>query len=84
MTKKTYSILTLGAAYGSLLGTKLIFAGHDVTMVCLPEEVKLINAEGVRVKMPVRGRNNVLEIHSQNALGTIRATSPSNVDPKRL
>ena len=52
MTKKTYNILTLGAAYGSLLGTKLTFAGHDVTMVCLPEEVKLINAEGVRVKMP--------------------------------
>tara|TARA_B100000686_G_scaffold343893_1_gene425525 strand:- start:107 stop:1183 length:1077 start_codon:yes stop_codon:yes gene_type:complete len=82
MTKKKYNILTLGAAYGSLLGTKLILAGHDVTMVCLPEEVKLINAEGVRVKMPVRGRNNALEIDSRNALGAIRATDPSKVDPK--
>ena len=82
MTKKIYNILTLGAAYGSLLGTKLIFAGHDVTMVCLPEEVKLINAQGGRVKMPVRGRNNALEIDSRNALGTIRATNSSKVDPK--
>ncbi len=29
-----YKILILGASYGSLLGTKLLMAGHDVTLVC--------------------------------------------------
>ena len=27
-------ILILGASYGSLLSTKLLMAGHDVTLVC--------------------------------------------------
>ena len=57
MAEKTYRILILGASYGSLLGAKLILAGHDVTMICLPEEVDLINGEGIRVKIPVRGRD---------------------------
>ncbi len=30
----SYKILILGASYGSLLGTKLAAAGHDVTLVC--------------------------------------------------
>ncbi len=34
--KKVYKILILGASYGSLLGTKLAFAGHTVKLVCLP------------------------------------------------
>lgn len=34
---ETRNILILGASYGSLLGTKLLLAGHDVTLVCLPE-----------------------------------------------
>ena len=39
-------ILILGASYGSLLSTKLLMAGHDVTLVCLPQEAALINDEG--------------------------------------
>ena len=35
-------ILILGASYGSLLGTKLLLAGHDVKLACLPEEAELI------------------------------------------
>jgi hypothetical protein len=35
-----YSVLVLGATYGSLLATKLLLAGHDVTLVCLPEEAE--------------------------------------------
>ena len=27
-------ILILGASYGSLLSTKLLMAGHDVTLAC--------------------------------------------------
>jgi len=33
MSKK-YKILILGASYGSLLGKKLLMAGHAVTLVC--------------------------------------------------
>ena len=28
------NVLILGASYGSLLGTKLLMAGHNVTLVC--------------------------------------------------
>ena len=28
------NILILGASYGSLLATKLLMAGHNVTLVC--------------------------------------------------
>ena len=39
---KTYRIVILGASYGSLLGTKLSLAGHEVTLVCLSAEVEAI------------------------------------------
>ncbi len=51
-----YNILLLGASYGSLLASKLLFGGHSIHLVCLPAEADLINAEGFRVKLPVRGR----------------------------
>jgi hypothetical protein len=51
-----YNILILGASYGSLLASKLLFGGHSVKLVCLPAEADLINAEGFRVRLPVRGR----------------------------
>ena len=53
-----YNILILGAAYGSLLGSKILFGGHHVHHVCLPAEADLINAEGFRVKLPVKGRKD--------------------------
>jgi hypothetical protein len=51
-----YRILILGASYGSLLASKILFGGHSVKLVCLPEEANLINSEGFRVRLPVRGR----------------------------
>ena len=33
-----YNILILGAAYGSLLGSKMLFGGHYINHVCLPAE----------------------------------------------
>ena len=47
-------LLILGASYGSLLATKLLLAGHAVRLVCLPAEAELINAQGTRVRMPIR------------------------------
>ena len=52
----TYNILIMGASYGSLLASKLMFGGHNVKLVCLPAEADLINAEGFRVRLPVKGR----------------------------
>src|SRR5450432_40562 len=45
-----YKILILGASYGSLLGTKIALAGHEVHLVCLPVEADLINKEGAIVR----------------------------------
>ena len=50
-----YNILILGASYGSLLASKMLFGGHKIHLVCLPAEADLINAEGFRVRMPVQG-----------------------------
>ncbi len=36
----------MGASYGSLLASKMLFGGHKIHHVCLPAEADLINAEG--------------------------------------
>ena len=45
-----YNILLMGASYGSLLASKLLFGGHSIHLVCLPAEADLINAEGFKVR----------------------------------
>ena len=47
--QKKYEILVLGASYGSLLGTKLLMAGHRVTLVCTRSTAELINREGTKI-----------------------------------
>ena len=42
-----YRILILGASYGSLLSTKLMMAGHHVTLVCRDATAEIFNAEGL-------------------------------------
>ncbi|NGX94280.1 MAG: hypothetical protein G4V63_03265 [Candidatus Afipia apatlaquensis] len=77
-----YNILILGASYGSLLASKMMFGGHNVTLVCLPAEADLINAEGFRVRMPIRGRAVPIEIDSRKLPGKVSAAGPGDVDPK--
>ena len=48
------NILILGASYGSLLGTKLLMAGHNVTLVCRRKTADLINREGTEVRIKLR------------------------------
>lgn len=79
--RKTYKILILGASYGSLLGTKLALAGHDVTLICLPAEAELINNVGAIVRMPVKGREGLVEVVSKTLPGKLRATGPADVAP---
>jgi hypothetical protein len=77
-----YNVLILGASYGSLLASKLLLAGHSVTLACSRDEADLINAEGFRVWMPVRGRKDPVEIDSRNLPGKASAKAPADVDPK--
>ena len=82
--KREYNILNLGASYGSLLGTKLILAGHRVTMVCLPAEAEIFNREGAVVRMPVKGPVGEVQIESKNFPGKLSAAGPGDVDPTKF
>ena len=77
-----FNILILGASYGSLLASKILFGGHSVKLVCLPEEANLINAEGFRVRLPVRGRSEPVEINSRRLPGKVSAAGANEVDPR--
>jgi hypothetical protein len=77
----TQKVLIMGASYGSLLASKLLFGGHDVTLICLPAEVEAINTDGIRVKMPIRGRSTPVEIHSKKLPGKISAAGPAGINP---
>src|SRR3954464_1305219 len=77
----TYSILILGASYGSLLGTKLLMAGHRVSLVCTKPTAALINREGTVVRFPIKGRQALLDVASQKLPGAISATTPDEVNP---
>ena len=77
----TYKILIMGASYGSLLASKILPAGHTVKLICLPVEADLINQEGIRVRMPVRGRTDLVEIDSRKLAGKLSAGGPGEVNP---
>jgi len=76
-----YKILIMGASYGSLLGTKLALAGHAVHLVCLPAEADLINKEGAIVRMPIKGREGLVEINSKKLPGKLTAGGTAGVRP---
>jgi hypothetical protein len=81
MATNNHRILILGASYGSLLGTKLALGGHDVKLVCLPAEADIINTEGARVRMPVKGREGLVEVDSRKLPGKLSADVPKGVRP---
>src|SRR5205814_1538247 len=76
-----YKILIMGASYGSLLGTKLALAGHAVHLICLPAEADLINKEGAIVRMPVKGRDGLVEVNSKKLPGKMSAGGTAGVNP---
>ena len=77
-----YKILILGASYGSLLATKLALAGHSAKMICLPNEAELFNKEGAIVRLPVKGREGLVQVESRKLPGQISAGGPGGVNPK--
>ena len=82
---KTYNILLMGASYGSLLASKLLFGGHKIHLVCLPPEADLINAEGFRVRLPenaAAGRDAIWVTSARD--GTLTRYDPSSADLRTL
>ena len=77
----SYNIMIMGASYGSLLGAKLLLAGHNVTLMCMPHEAELINSDGIRVRMPVRGREGLVELDSRKLPGKLTGIVPADVNP---
>ena len=77
-----YSVLILGASYGSLLSTKLLMAGHQVSVVCTRSTADLINSGGTLVRFPVKGRAAPVAISSLDLPGALHAVTPDEVDPQ--
>src|ERR1041384_6016702 len=76
-----HKIMIMGASYGSLLASKILFGGHSVHLICLPAEADLINAEGFRVRMPIRGRKDPVEIDSRKLPGKVTAGGTTSANP---
>ena len=74
-------VLILGASYGSLLSTKLLMAGHDVTLVCMPAEAELIKASGTTVRLKLRDESEPRLIWSGDCAGTLDAVVPGDANP---
>jgi len=76
-----YNVLILGASYGSLFSTKLLMAGHRVSLVCTKPTADLINSEGTVVRFPIRGRSAPIDVSSSKLSGTLLAGTPDKFDP---
>ena len=77
------NVLILGASYGSLLGTKLLMAGHNVTLVCRAKTAELINRDGTEVRIKLRDEAMHRAIFSRDLPGKLDATTPGEVDVSR-
>jgi hypothetical protein len=77
------NVLILGASYGSLLATKLLMAGHNVTLVCRKNTAELINRDGTEVRIKLRDEPAHRSIFSRDLPGKLDATSPDKVDVSR-
>jgi len=78
------NVLILGASYGSLFSTKLLMAGHNVTLICTKSTADLLNRDGSVVRFPIKGREGLLDIASKALPGTLSASTPENVDPGKF
>jgi len=86
MKNTNYKVLILGASYGSLLASKLLLAGHCVTLVCTAQTARIINRDGTFVRMPVKGLSRPVILDSGDIAqiapsSNLDAKEPDNVDP---
>jgi hypothetical protein len=75
----TSKILILGASYGSLLGTKLLMAGHDVTLVCRRQTAELIASQGTEVRIKLKDEDEHRTIRSKDLPGRLTACVPHEI-----
>ena len=75
-------MLILGASYGSLLSTKLLMAGHDVTLICRSTSAALINKEGTEVRIKLRDEDEHRAFRSADLAGTVNAVTPEQARPE--
>lgn len=75
-------ILILGASYGSLLSTKLLMAGHDVSLICRAQTAALINAEGTEVRIKLKDEDTHRAIRSADLPGSVDAVTPEDARPE--
>jgi len=75
-------ILILGASYGSLLSTKLLMAGHDVTLICRRNSADLINSEGTEVRIKLRNEDEHRSFFSKDLPGQVNAVTPEEAMPE--
>jgi hypothetical protein len=80
----TYDVLILGASYGSLFATKLLLAGHRVSLVCTKPTADLINRHGTVVRFPIKGRDALLDVSSKQLPGALSATTPDAAEPAQF
>src|SRR5262245_45129007 len=59
-------------------------AGHRVSMVCTRQTADLINREGTVVRLPITGRESLLDISSKTLPGVLSATTPDDVNPGKF
>lgn len=78
----SYRVLILGASYGSLLGTKLLAAGHDVALVCRDQTAALINDHGTEVRIKLRDEDEHRSILSRDLPGKLKALTPGEAKPE--
>lgn len=77
------NVLILGASYGSLLATKLLMAGHNVTLVCRKKTAELINRDGTEVRIRLKDEAVHRAIFSRDLPGSVDATVPEGIDLSR-
>jgi len=78
------NVLILGASYGSLFATKLLLAGHRVSLVCTKPTAELINHEGTVVRFPIKRREGLLDIKSKQLPGNLSGATPDEADPTKF
>src|SRR5207302_5093721 len=64
------------------LASKMLFGGHKIHHICLPAEADLINAEGFRVRLPVKGRKDPVVLDSTKLPGKVTAGPATGVNPR--
>src|SRR6202051_2342027 len=77
------NILILGASYGSLLATKLLIAGHNVTLFSRNKTAEIINRDGTKVRITLRDEAVHRAIFSRDLPGKRDGVTPQDVDVSR-